>query len=100
MSIAWQFEVVFDVFKVELDKGATLDTILMGNVATFSSVHLLQSLDNQIWKNAFKEDKLSCLIVDFRSLPEKPRRDKQDFIVAEQYPLAPTSIAKRWQSNH
>ena len=68
----------------------------MGDIVTFSSSQLLQSLDNQIWKDAFKEDKLSCLISDLRSLPEKPRRDnKQNFAVVEQYPLAPTSIAKR-----
>ena len=30
ICIAWQFEVVFDVFEVELDKGATLDTVFMG----------------------------------------------------------------------
>ena len=73
-------QVVSEAFQVELDKGATLE-----------------SLDNQIWKDAFQEDKLSCLTVDFRSLPEKPRRDKQDFTVVEQYPLAPSSMVKRWK---
>ena len=86
---------IFDIFEVELDKGATLETVLMGHLATVSSSHLLQSLDNQIWKDAFKEDKLS-LIVDFRSLREKPRQDKQDFIVVEQCPVASTSIGKKW----
>ena len=46
--IAWQFEVVFDVLEVELDKGATLETIFMQDIVTFCSRHLLQSLDNQI----------------------------------------------------
>ena len=86
---------IFDIFEVELDKGATLETVLMGHIVTVSSSHLLQSLDNQLWKDAFKEDKLS-LIVDFRSLRKKPRQDKQDFIVVEQYPVAPTSTKKRW----
>ena len=76
--IAWQFEVIFDVFEVEPDKGATLENIFMGDI---SSSHFLQSLGNQIRKDAFKGDKLSILIVDFRSLPEKPRQDKQDFTV-------------------
>ena len=79
-----------------VDKGATLETVFMEDNVTFPSSHLLQSLDNKIWKDTFKEDKLSCLTVDFRSLPEKPRWDKQDFTVVEQYPFVPTSIAKRW----
>ena len=86
---------IFDVFDIELDKGAALETAFMGDIVTFSSRNLLQSLDNQIWNNAFKEDKLSFLIVEFRSLPEKARGNKQDFTAVEQYTLAPTSIAKR-----
>ena len=74
-------QVIFDVFEAEHDKGATLETAFMGDIVTFSSSHLLTSVDNQIWKDAFKEDNLSFLIIDFRSLPEKPRRDKQDFCV-------------------
>ena len=93
--IASESKGIFDVFEAEQDKGA-LEIVFMGDVVTFSSSHLLQSVDIPIWKDAFKEDKLSFLIVDFRSLPEKPRRHKQDFTVVEQYPLAPTSIAKRW----
>ena len=54
--IDWKIDVIFDVCKVELDKGATLETAFMGHIATFSSSHLLQSLDNQIWKESFKED--------------------------------------------
>ena len=72
---------IFDAFDIELDKGAALETAFMGDIATFSSRNLLQSLDNQIWNNAFKEDKLSFLIVEFRSLPEKPQGDKQDWTV-------------------
>ena len=88
---------VFNVFVIKLDKGATLETVFMGDIVSFTSSHLLQSLDNQIWTDAFKEDKLiSCLTVDFRSLPEKLRQDKPDLTVVEQYPLPPTSIAKRW----
>ena len=86
---------IFYVFEVKLENGATLDTVFMRDIVTFSSGHFLQSLDNQIWKDAFKEDKLSFLIVAFRSVPEKPRRDKQDFAILEQYPLVPTSIAER-----
>ena len=65
---------ILDVFEAELDKGAELETVSMGDSVTFSSVHLLESLYNLIWKDAFKEEKLSCLIVDFRSLPENPRQ--------------------------
>ena len=43
-----QFEVVFDVLEVELNKSATLETVFNGDIITFSSNHLLQSLDNQI----------------------------------------------------
>ena len=55
-------------------QNTTWDTVFMGYVVTFSSSHLLQSLDNPIWKNAFKKDKPSFLIVDLRSLTEKPRQ--------------------------
>ena len=72
--IAWQVEVVFDVFKVEPDKGATMETAFLGDIVTFSSSHLLQSLDNQIWRDSFKKDKLSWLIIDFRNLAKKPMR--------------------------
>ena len=61
----------------------------MGDIVTFSSGHLLQSLDYQIWRDAFKEEKLICLIVDFSCLPEKLWQNKQDFTVVEQYPLTP-----------
>ena len=56
----------------------------MADIVTLSSVHLLQSQRNEIWKDVFKEDKLSSLIADFRSLHEKSREDKQDFTVVEQ----------------
>ena len=88
---------VCNVFQIKLDKGATLETVFIGDIVSFTSSHLLHSLDNQISTDAFKEDKLiSCLTVDFGSLPEKLRQDKPDFTVVEQYPLPPTSIAKRW----
>ena len=45
--------------------------------------------------DTFKEDKVSCVIVDFRSLPKKPRHNKQDFTVVREDPFAPTLIAKR-----
>ena len=41
--------------------------------------------------------KLGYVIVDYKSLPEKPRWDKKDVTVVEQYPLAPTSIAQKWR---
>ena len=69
-------------------------------VALVQLVELFQSRDNQIWKDAFKKDKLSCSIVDFWSLPEKPRRDKQDFTAVEQYPRVPTSYQKDEHTNH
>ena len=47
-----QFEVVFDVLEVELNKSASLETVFNGDFITFSSNLLLQSLDNQIWKDA------------------------------------------------
>ena len=94
--IAWQVEVVFDVFKVEPGKGTTMETAFLGGIVTFSSSHLLQSLDNQIWRHFFKEDKLSCLIVYFRSLAKKSIWDKQDFTVVEEHPPEATLIAKRW----
>ena len=67
-----------------LHKGATLEAAFMADIVTLSSVHLLQSQRNEIWKDVFKEDKLSSLIADFRSLHEKSREDKQDFTVVEQ----------------
>ena len=39
---------IFDAFDIELDKGAALETAFMGDIATFSSRNLLQSLDKQI----------------------------------------------------
>ena len=75
---------IFDAFDDELHKGATLEAAFMTDIVTLSSVDLLQSQQNQIWKDAFKEAKLSSLIADFRSLPEKSREDKQDFTVVEQ----------------
>ena len=74
-SIAWQSEMFLNVFEIEHDKNAALETAFMEDIATFSSIHLLQSLDNQIWRDALKEDKLSFLNVDFRSLAEKPKHD-------------------------
>ena len=74
-SIAWQSEMFFNVFEIEHYKNATLETVFMEDIATFSSIHLLQSLDNQIWRDALKVDKLSFLNVDFRSLAEKPKQD-------------------------
>ena len=41
-------EVVFNVFEIKLDKDATLETVFMGDIVSFTYSHLLQSLDNQI----------------------------------------------------
>ena len=91
---------IFDVFRVELDKGATLETDFMGdNIVTFflnPPFKVSRQPDLKENKLDLKKDKLNFLIVDFRSLPEKPRWNKQDFPVVEHYTLAPTSIAKRW----
>ena len=51
----------------EQDKVATSETVFIGNIITFSSMHILQAPENQIWKDAFMEDKTNFLIVDFRS---------------------------------
>ena len=76
---------IFDDFGV--DKGATMETFLWGILSLF-----LQATFYSLWTTRFERMLLRkmLLIVDFRSLPEKPRQDEQDFTVVEQYPLAPT----------
>lgn len=53
---------ILNDFNAEVDKVATLETVVMGDIVTLLSVHLLQSLENQILKDAFQEDKLNFLI--------------------------------------
>ena len=73
-----QFEVVFDVLEVELNKSATLETVFNGGFYHFFLKPPFAVIRQPDLKGcSFKEDKLNCLIVNFRSVTGKPRRDKQ-----------------------
>lgn len=70
---------IFRDFDAELNKSTMPETS-----PVISPVHLLESLDNQIWKGTLKENKLNFFVANFRSWPGKPRRDKQDLVDVEQ----------------
>lgn len=70
---------IFGDFDAELDKSAMPETS-----PVISPVHQLESLDNQIWKHTFKENKLNFFVANLSSWPGKPRRDKQDLIDVKQ----------------
>ena len=58
-------------------------------------IHSLESLACQIWKEAFKEARLRDFKMSRSNLPGNSRRRRQDFRDVEQYPLTPTSTAKK-----
>ena len=58
-------------------------------------IHSLESLACQIWKEAFIEARLRDFKMRQTNLPGNPRRRRQDFRDVDQYPLAPTSTAKK-----
>ena len=58
-------------------------------------MHSLESLASQSWKEAFKDARLRDLKVGLTNLLGNPRQRRQDFRDVEQYPLTPTSTAKK-----
>ena len=58
-------------------------------------MHSLESLASQIWKEAFKDARLRDLKVGLTNLLGNRRQRRQDFRDVEQYPLTPTSTAKK-----
>ena len=58
-------------------------------------IHSLESLASQIWKEAFKDARLRDFKMGRSNLPGNPRQRRQGCKHAEQYPLAPTSTAKK-----
>ena len=58
-------------------------------------IHSLESLACQIWKADFKEARLRDFKMGRTNLRGNPRRRRQDLRDAKQYPLAPTSTAKK-----
>ena len=66
-------------------------TLMAGSMVM--EIHSLESQACQIWKEAFKEARLR---LTYRTnLPGNPRQRRQNFRDVEQYPLAPTSTAKK-----
>ena len=58
-------------------------------------IHSLESPACQIWKEAFIKARLRDFKMCQTNLPGNPRQRRQGFRDVEQYPLAPTSTAKK-----
>ena len=59
-------------------------------------IHTLESLACQIWKEAFKNARLRDFKMGQSNIPGNARQRRQDFRDVAQYPLAPTSTAKKY----